>query len=74
MLSLYKTVFISTALLLTWVTIVTAVFLLVQKCYLLSESEFVFSINLAFVAVSIVNYNGLMENNINSDDKISSII
>ncbi len=67
MLSLYKTVFISTALLFTRVTIVTNVFLLFQKRHPVSESEFVFSINPAFVAVSVANYNGLVENNINFD-------
>ncbi len=50
---------------------VTIVFLLVQKCHLLSESEsaFIFMPSVAFVA----NFNRMMENNINLD-KLSGII
>ncbi len=44
----------------------TAVFLLVQKCHLLSESEFAFLFILsgAFVDVNVVNLNRLMENKV----------
>ncbi len=50
----------------------TAVFLLVQKCHLLSESEFAFLFipSAAFVVVSVANLNRLMENKNNSDNTV----
>lgn len=46
-----------------------AIFLLVQKRHLLSESEFAFSfiLSAAFVAVGVVNLNRLMGNIISLD-------
>ncbi len=50
------------AALFTGLTMVTAVFLLVKKRHLLSDSElaFSFSMSTAFVAVSVVHLNRLM--------------
>ncbi len=47
----------------------TAVYLLVQKCHLLSESEFAFLFILSAAFVD-VNVNRLMENKNNSDKKV----
>lgn len=60
------------AALFTGVTVVAAVFLLVQKRHLLPDSElaFSFSMSTAFVAISVVNLNRLMENK-NNLDKVS---
>ncbi len=57
------------AALFTGLTMVTAVFLLVKKRHLLSDSElaFSFSMSTAFVAVSVVHLNRLMENKDNLD-------
>lgn len=57
----------------TGVNKVTTVLLLIQKCHVISEGElaFSFSTSAAFVAVSVVNFNGLLENKIK---KVSGII
>lgn len=59
----------------TGVTMVSAEFLLVQKRHLPPESEFAFSFtpSAALVAISVVNFNCLVENKNNSDNKVSGI-